>query len=114
MRNKLKTLNKTNLSLDEKIDVIEQVKKQMNNSNDINKEIYIEKLEEMSKTLNEKLQKLEKKQDKTLKQVNETKDIAAVGTAAGIAGAQSKESVLVETPSTNYNLPGFFYQNYNL
>lgn len=113
MRNKLKTLNKTNLSLDEKIDVIEQVKKQMNNSNDINKEIYIEKLEEMSKTLNEKLQKLEKKQDKTLKQVNETKDIAAVGTAAGIAGAQSKESVLVESPSSNYNQPGFFYQNYN-
>ena len=59
----------------------------MNNSNDINKEIYIEKLEEMTKTLNEKLQKLEKKQDKTLKSVDETKDIAAVGTAAGIAGA---------------------------
>ena len=40
----------------------------MNNSNDINKEIYIEKLEEMTKTLNEKLQKLEKKQDKLVKQ----------------------------------------------
>ena len=113
MSNKLKTLNKTDLTLDEKIDVIEQVKKQMNNSNDINKEIYIEKLEEMSKTLNERLQEMEKKQNKTLKQVNETKDIAAVGTAAGIAGAQKKQSVLIESPSSNYNLPGFFYQNYN-
>ena len=113
MRNKLKTLNKTSLTLDEKIDVIEQVKKQMNNSNDINKEIYIEKLEEMSKTLNERLQKMEKKQEKTLASANTAAQVGAVAAGASIAGAQKKESVLVETPSSNYNLPGFFYQNYN-
>ena len=114
MNMRLKSLNKSSLNDQDRLQVIEDFKKQMELSEDENKDIYLKKLEEMTKALNERLQKMEKKQDKTLKQVNETKDIAAVGTAAGIAGAQSKESVLVETPSTNYNLPGFFYQNYNL
>ena len=114
MNMRLKSLNKSSLNDQDRLQVIEDLKKQMELSEDENKDIYLKKLEEMTKALNERLQKMEKKQDKTLKQVNETKDIAAVGTAAGIAGAQSKESVLVETPSTNYNLPGFFYQNYNL
>ena len=114
MNIKLKSLNKSSLNDKDRLQVIEDFKKQMEMSEDENKDIYLKKLEEMTKALNERLQKMEKKQDKTLKQVNKTKDIAAVGTAAGIAGAQKKESVLVESPSSNYNLPGFFYQNYNL
>ena len=59
----------------------------MNNSNDINKEIYIEKLEEMSKTLNERLQKMEKKQEKTLASANTAAQVGAVAAGASIAGA---------------------------
>ena len=113
MQNKLQMLNKSFLNDKDMIQVIEEVKKQTEASQDENKDIYLKKLEEMTKSLNEKLHKLEKKQDKTLKSVDETKGIATVGTVAGIAGAQTKESVLVETPSSNYNQPGFFYQNYN-
>ena len=113
MNMKLKSLNKSKLNDNDMLQVIEDVKKQMEMTEDENKDIYLKKLEEMTKTLNEKLQNMENKQDNTLKTVNETAQVAAIGTGAGILGLQKKESVLKETPSSNYNQPGFFYQNYN-
>ena len=66
------------------------------------------------------LNELKKSQDNniemTKQSVNNSKTAAkysAVGAGASIAGAQKKESILVESPSSNYNQPGFFYQNYN-
>ena len=113
MNMRLKSLNKSKLNDNDMLQVIEDVKKQMEMTEDENKDIYLKKLEEMTKTLNEKLQNMENKQDNTLKTVNETAKVAAIGTGAGILGLQKKESVLKETPSSNYNQPGFFYQNYN-
>lgn len=113
MNMRLKSLNKSKLNDNDMLQVIEDVKKQMEMTEDENKDIYLKKLEEMTKTLNEKLQNMENKQDNTLKTVNETAQVAAIGTGAGILGLQKKESVLKETPSSNYNQPGFFYQNYN-
>ena len=108
MNMRLKSLNKSKLNDNDMLQVIEDVKKQMEMTEDENKDIYLKKLEEMTKTLNEKLQNMENKQDNTLKTVNETAKVAAIGTGAGILGLQKKESVLKETPSSNYNQPGFF------
>ena len=84
-----------------------------------NKDVRIDSKE--FKQIQDMLNELKKMQDNniqmTKQSVNNSKTAAkysAVGAGASIAGAQKKESILVETPSSNYNLPGFFYQNHNL
>ena len=83
-----------------------------------NKDVRIDSKE--FKQIQDMLNELKKMQDNniqmTKQSVNNSKTAAkysAVGAGVSIAGAQKKESALVESPSSNYNQPGFFYQNYN-
>lgn len=83
-----------------------------------NKDVHINSKE--FKQIQDMLNELKKSQDNNIEMTKQTvsnsksaAQYSAIGAGASIAGAQKKESVLVESPSSNYNQPGFFYQNYN-
>ena len=111
---KLKETGQQTLTIEQIREIIEESKDKLQ----INKDIPINKHDaDTIKQLLEDVKKMEQQTYLCSKSAEENSKSAAqysaVGAGASIAGAQKKESVLVESPSTNYNQPGFFYQNYN-